>query len=83
MSRAQRKRNAEKWADEQIAKADRFSVVLFVGAPQLYDKRWTSSLADARCLKRRMITEYGNTNSGRQPMIYAIVPPNDITVFVE
>ncbi|MDE2426305.1 MAG: hypothetical protein KGO96_10415 [Elusimicrobia bacterium] len=74
----------QKWTEEQISRADRFTVVMFVGlADGLYDKRWTSSLREARLVRRDMLAEYGDTNYRRRPMIYAVVPPIDLTIFVE
>ena len=56
---------------------------MFLGFPDGIDKRWASSLKEAQQHKTNMLCEYAGKNFGRNVLIYAIVPPNDVTVLVE
>lgn len=83
MSASTNKAQREAWAAEQIARADRYTVVMFRGFPDGHDKRWAASLREARRIRRAMLAEYADTNYRRRPIIYAVVPPYDITIHVE
>jgi hypothetical protein len=83
MSRSDRRRAArDAWSSEQIARAARFTAVMFVGAPEMYDKRWASSLEEARQTRDVMAKEYDGLNYGRRCLIYAVTP-DDLTILVE
>lgn len=82
MSAKANKARHKVWEAEQIAKASLFTSVMWRGWPEGHDRREASSLEEARALRDAMITEYGITNFGRRPIIYAVTPDN-VTVLVE
>ena len=72
----------ERWIAEQIAGAESFTVVTFLGYPDGYDVRPAASLDEARQLRRSVLVEYADVNYGRGACIYAITP-SGMTVHVE
>lgn len=82
MSSKANKARCAAWQAEQVAKADKFTIVMFLGHPAGYDVRESASLDDARARRADMLAEYAGTNYGRTAVIYAVTPDN-VTVLVE
>lgn len=82
MTKKKTQSRIDAWRAYHIARAVRFSVVMFVGRPKFYDTRYADSLAAARDIRRCVLEEYGTSNYGRGAIIYAITP-EELTIFVE
>lgn len=69
----------EKWLQERIANAIKFSCVTFLGHPLGYDTRYIDTLAEAKKLREVMLEENKKGNFGRGVVVYAIGPDNTTT----
>lgn len=82
MSAKANKARCQLWAEEQIAKAEYFTAVMFLGYPAGRDRREAPTLEGARALRQTMLEEYSDLNYGRKVVIYAVTRDN-VTVMVE
>lgn len=83
---SQAKRNKERcaeWTAQQIARSSRFTACMFVGHPNRYEKRWASSLEEARTLRAEMEKEYQRDPNRRPILIYAVTDGDNLSIHVE
>lgn len=76
------KERSRAWELEQIAKATKFTAIMFLGRGK-FDKRWASSLEEAYQHRTNMLREYEGINYGRKVLIYAVTPGIELSILVE
>lgn len=70
------------WTAQQLARCSRYTACMFLGSGR-FDKRWASSLEEARGIRTQMEQEYANDPHRRPIMIYGVTDGDNLSIHVE